>query len=269
MPRWMHSNAGGKLYNSLPLIGTSSLVFSDDMSPSLNLPKKDNMLETFLGPGVFSGATPKLPDPNTPHTLGLHRQALQVCNFVVGHLPENPVKVEDVHRAQNTFRLRALLLRSLEEVGEWEDLVEGIEIGINATLSPPPSLSAGSVQPEKVTLDHLLLQVYRIGKSIRDNSNADTQFKRDNPPKNFDGISQQHPQSSEKVLTFLISRFIWMGNTTTNSSPLPNGSPSTSADALAIDTRITPRHNCYDCTRESAGRRPDGNVEGLDQRGNE
>lgn len=148
------------------------------------------MLETFLGPGVCSGATPKLSDSNTPHTLGLHRQALQVCNFVVGHLPENPVKVEEVHRAQNTFRLRALLLRSLEEVGEWEDLVEGIEIGINTTPSSPPSLSAGSVRPENVTLDHLLLQVYRIGKSIRDHADADTQFRRGDSSRNFDGIFQ-------------------------------------------------------------------------------
>lgn len=60
-----------------------------------------------------------------------------------------------------------------------------------------------------------------------------------------------------------------MGNTTTNSSPLPNGSPSTSADSLVIDTRITPQHHYCDRTRESAGRRPDGNVEGFDQRGNE
>ena len=157
------------------------------------------MLETFLGPGDFSGTTPRLSDSNTSHTLELRRQALQVCNFAMGHLSENPVKMEEVHRAQNIFRLRASLLRSLQEVGEWEDLVEGIEIGINATLAPP-SFSAGSVQPGRVTLDRLLLQVYRIGKSIRDHTDVDTQFHDDGSLNDFDGISQQL-QLSKKVLT--------------------------------------------------------------------
>jgi hypothetical protein len=158
--------------------------------------KKDNMLETFLGSGIFSGTTPGLSDSNTSHTLELRRQALRICNFAMGHLSENPVKVEEVHRAQNVFRLRASLLRSLQEVGEWEDLVEGIEIGINATVAPP-SLS---VQPGKVTLDHLLLQVYRIGKSIHDSTDVDAQFHHDGSLDNFDGISQQ-PQLSRKILT--------------------------------------------------------------------
>jgi hypothetical protein len=147
------------------------------------------MLETFLGSGIFSGTTPRLSDSNTSHTLELRRQALRICNFTMGHLSENPVKVEEVHRAQNVFRLRASLLRSLQEVGEWECLVKGIEIGINPTL-PPPSFPAGSAQPGKVTFDRLLLRVHHVGKSIRDNTDVDTQFHPEGSLNDFDGISQ-------------------------------------------------------------------------------
>lgn len=164
------------------------------------------MLEAFLGPRTFSGTMARLSNSNTPHTLELHRQALLVCNFAIGHLPENPVKVEEVHRAQNIFRLRALLLRSLQEVGDWEDLVEGIEIGINATPAPP-SLSASSFGPGRVTLDHLLLQVHHIGETIRDNMDVGTQFRRGDSLNNSEGISRQ-PQSSKKILTISISRFV-------------------------------------------------------------
>lgn len=75
----------------------------------------------------------------------------------MGHFPGHLVKREDIHRAQNTFRLRALLLRSLEQVGEWEDLVEGIEIGINTILT---------VHAKEVSLDDFLSQVHHIGKSV-------------------------------------------------------------------------------------------------------
>ena len=128
------------------------------------------MLETFLGPTAFGGTSPAVTD-STPH-VQKRRLALQVCNFVMGHLPENPVRMEDVHRAQNTYCLRALLLRSLQEPGEWENLVDGIEIGINTTLAP--SSPAGSIRPGKVTLDDVLRQVHSIGTSICGGANSDT-----------------------------------------------------------------------------------------------
>lgn len=113
------------------------------------------MLEALLGSEVFNGASPRASNSDTPHVLRIHRQAVQVCNFVMGHLPENPVRAENVHRAQNIFRLRALLLPSLQEVGEWENLVEGIELGIN----PPPSPTGSG--PRNTTFDDIILQVYR------------------------------------------------------------------------------------------------------------
>lgn len=148
-------------------------ISDDDTNFSLNF-SKDNMLETFLGSnrfnetslGVFNGS-------NTPQTPQIHRQALRVCSFVLGHLPENPVRMEEVHRAQNTFCLRALLLQSLQEAGGWGDLVDGIEIGINTTF-PLSSSPAGSIRPEKTTFDDLLLQIHYIGTSICDNRNPDT-----------------------------------------------------------------------------------------------
>lgn len=131
------------------------------------------MLETFLGTKSFNGISSSLAVSNdsTPHILQIQRQALQVCNFVVGHLPESPLRIEEVHRAQSTFRTRALLLRSLQEVGEWEDLVDGIEIGINALATPHSP--AGSVRPKKATLDDLLLQVHCTATSICDKANQD------------------------------------------------------------------------------------------------
>lgn len=146
------------------------------------------MLETLLGPGVFSGTLPEVSnDSETPHILRLRRQALQVCSFVMGHLPENPVRMEEVHRAQNTFRFRALLLQSFQETGEWEDLVDGIEIAINTTLTPASS-SATSLRPRKATFDGLLLQIHCAGKSICDNADSGTS-SRDNPPNTVDGAS--------------------------------------------------------------------------------
>ena len=125
------------------------------------------MLETLLGPIDFSSTPLEVFDvSSTPHILLIRQQSLQVCNFVVGHLQEYPIRTEEVHRAQNAFRLRALLLRSLEEVGEWEDLVKGIEVGINALT--PQTLPADSVRSSKTTLDNLLLQIHYIGKSIYD-----------------------------------------------------------------------------------------------------
>lgn len=109
-----------------------------------------------------------VPNDPAPHILQIRRQALQTCNFVMGHLSEYRLRMEEVHRAQNTFCLRAPLLRSLQEVGEWEDLVDGIEIGINAT---PPSSPIGSVRSEKATLDYLLQQTHLFGMSICDNDN--------------------------------------------------------------------------------------------------
>ena len=133
------------------------------------------MLETLLGPEAFSGTLPRVPnDSNAPHILQIHRQALQICNLVMGHLPENPVRMEEVHRSQNTFRLRALLLRSLQEVGQWEDLVDGIEIGINTALAPQLSSPAASVRPRKATLDGLLLRAHCVGKSICENKEPGT-----------------------------------------------------------------------------------------------
>jgi hypothetical protein len=128
------------------------------------------MLETFLGSEDFHGALSVVPD--TPHDLQIRRNSLEVCNLVMGHLPGYPIRMEEVYRAQNIFCLRALLLRSLQEVGEWEDLTDGIEIGINA-LTPPTTL-AGSVRPEKATLDDLLLQTHGIVKSICDISSPGT-----------------------------------------------------------------------------------------------
>jgi len=137
------------------------------------------MLETFLGSGGFGNT---LPDDSTPHILQTRRQALQMCNFVIGHLPENPVRMEEVHRAQNVFCLRAQLLRSLQEVGEWEDLVDGIEIGISTPLAlPRPSSPAGSVRSNKATLDDLLLQVHFVGTTICDQTNPDTSSRDDFP----------------------------------------------------------------------------------------
>ena len=131
------------------------------------------MLETFLGSDDFNTTSVIMPNNPMPHILKMRRQALQVCNFVMGHLSENPLRMEEVHRAQNTFRLRALLLRSLQEAGEWGDLVGGVEIGINATLTPlsPP---AGSIRPKQGTLDDLLLQVHSIGTSICDKTGLGT-----------------------------------------------------------------------------------------------
>ena len=145
------------------------------------------MLETLLGSEVSSGALPGVSSSNTPHILQIRRQALQVCNFVMGHLPENPVRTEEVHRAQNIFRLRALLLPSLQEVGEWENLVDGIQIGINAIV-PPPFSPAGSVRSSKTSLDDLLLQVHHIGKSICDNTEPGTS-SHDDPLSTPDGVS--------------------------------------------------------------------------------
>jgi len=130
------------------------------------------MLETFLGSSDFNTASPTLANNPMPHILQMRQQALQACNFVMGHLSERPLRVEEVHRAQNTFRLRALLLRSLEEVGEWGDLVDGIEIGINTTLTPP-SPPAGSIRPKEATFDDLLLQVHSIGTSICNKTGRD------------------------------------------------------------------------------------------------
>ena len=128
------------------------------------------MLETLLGSEVSGGTLLEASnDPNALHILQIRRQALQVCNFVMGHLPENPVRMEGIHRAQNIYRLRALLLQSLQEAGEWEDLLEGIEIGINTTPTAPSS-PAAPVRPRKVTLDDLLLQVHCVGKSICDDT---------------------------------------------------------------------------------------------------
>lgn len=113
------------------------------------------MLEALLGSEIFNGASSRASNSDTPHVLRIHRQAVQVCNFVMGHLPENPVRTESVHRAQNIFRLRALLLPSLQEVGEWENLVEGIELGINPSSSPTGS------GPRNTTFDDLIFQVHR------------------------------------------------------------------------------------------------------------
>jgi len=137
------------------------------------------MLETFLGSGGFNNTSP---DDPTPHILQTRRQALQICNFVMGHLPENPVRMEEVHRAQSTFCLRAQLLRSLQEVGEWGDLVDGIEIGISTPLAAPrPSSPASSAHPNKAILDDLLLQVHLIGMTICDQTNPDTSSRDDFP----------------------------------------------------------------------------------------
>lgn len=127
------------------------------------------MLETLLG---SDGTSPMVVVSNdhTPHTLQIHRQALQACNFVMGHLAEYRLRMEEVHRAQNIFCLRAPLLRSLQELGEWEDLVDGIEIGINAL----PFSHTGSVRSEKNTLDCLLQQAHLFGMSICDQKNSGT-----------------------------------------------------------------------------------------------
>ena len=122
------------------------------------------MLETFLGSDDFNTTSVIMPNTSVPHILQMRRQALQVCNSVMGHVPENPLRMEEVYRAQNTFRLRALLLRSLQEAGEWGDLVGGVEIGINPPA--PPSPPVGPVRPKQATLDDLLLQVNSIGTTI-------------------------------------------------------------------------------------------------------
>lgn len=124
------------------------------------------MLETFLGSKGFNDTSLAMINDPTPHILQMRQQALRVCNFVMEHLSENPLRMEEVHRAQNTFCLRARLLRSLQEAGGWEDLVDGIEIGINTTLT--------SVPPKKATLDDLLLQVHGIGTSICSEATSET-----------------------------------------------------------------------------------------------
>lgn len=155
-------------------------VFLSNASLLLNL-FKDNMLETLLGSNDFNSTSPGVFVISTiPHILQIRRQSLHLCNFVIGHLPGHQVKMEEIHRAQNTFRTRALLLRSLQEAGEWEDLVEGIEIGIN-TLSFP-TLPTGSVHPKGTSLDDLLSQVHCIGKSIWDIRNPDVASSDDVPP---------------------------------------------------------------------------------------
>lgn len=138
------------------------------------------MLETFLGSNDFNTTSVIMPNNPMPHILQMRQQALQACNFVIGHLSENPLRTEEVHRAQNTFRLRALLLRSSQEAGEWGDLVDGIEIGINATLTPP-SPPAGSVRPKQVTFDDILLQVHSIGTSIYDDVSLKSTTEREVP----------------------------------------------------------------------------------------
>ena len=138
------------------------------------------MLEAFLGSNDLNDIPPVEPEnPSTPHFLQIRRQALQLCSFVMGHLPEHLISMEEVHRVQNTFCLRALLLRSLQEAGEWEDFVEGIEIGINFTLAPP----AGSA---RTTLDDLLCQVHCVGKSVYGISDTGT-LSRDGVLNSFDG----------------------------------------------------------------------------------
>lgn len=125
------------------------------------------MLEALLGTADFNSTSPTVLDiPSSPHVLQIRQQSLQVCNFVMGHLQGYLIGVEEVHRAQNAFRLRALLRRSLQEAGEWEDLVEGIEVGINPSTLPTPL--ADSVRPSKTTFDNLLLQAHCTGKSIHD-----------------------------------------------------------------------------------------------------
>lgn len=131
------------------------------------------MLETLLGPMDFNTTSLAGSDVSSaPHIIQIRRQSLQVCNFVMGHLPGYPIRMEGVHRAQKIFALRALLLRSFQEAGEWEDLVEGIEVGVN--ILTPPSLPVGSVGQNKTTLDGLLLRIHCIGKSICDGTGSST-----------------------------------------------------------------------------------------------
>lgn len=152
------------------------------------------MLETLLGFKDFGNTLPEVHDGhNTPHILQIRRQSLQVCNFVMGHLPGHQLRMEEIYRAQNTFRLRAILLRYFQEAGDWEDIAEGIELGINTTVIPP----AGSVRPKETTLDDLLLQVHRIGKSVCGITNTGTS-SRDDLPNTFDGPSPQ-PQMGKKA----------------------------------------------------------------------
>ena len=132
------------------------------------------MLEAFLGSTDLNDIPPVEPEnPSTPHILQVRRQALQLCSFVMGHLPERPIRIEEVHRAQNTFCLRALLLRSQQETGVWEDIVEGVEIGINTTMTP----RAGSAHPEKTTLDDLLCKVHCVGKLFCGVADTGTSFR--------------------------------------------------------------------------------------------
>lgn len=142
------------------------------------------MLETLLGSTVFSGASLGVSNSDASHVLRIHQQAVEISNFVMGHLPENPVKAEDVHRAQSIFRLRALLLPSLQEVGEWENIVEGIELGINVTVAPP-SLPTGS-RLRKTTFDDLLVQVHRNVQFIS-NDPGPEMSPRDESPDSLDG----------------------------------------------------------------------------------
>ncbi|KAF9645541.1 TPR-like protein [Thelephora ganbajun] len=215
----------------------------------------DNMLETFLGSNSLGGTSPAVFDEPTSHVLQTHRQALQMCNFVLGHLPENPVRKEEVHRAQNTFCRRALLLRSLQEVGEWADLVDGIEIGINTLALPRPFLPVDSIRPRKATLDDLLLQIHSIGMSIRDKTNRDIS-SRDrllNPRDAFPTASVEYgsldplpsPEASgwrmlQPTLllfpqeTLRLPRMLWPST----QGSLPSIAPSTIAEILRDDTEI-------------------------------
>jgi len=149
------------------------------------LPHQDNILEIFLGSKDFGNILPRVHDDhNTPHVLQIRRHSLQVCNCVIGHLSGHQLRVKEIYRAQNTFRLRALLLRYFQEAGDWEDIAEGIELGINTTVTPP----AGSVRPKETTLDDLLLQVHSIGKSICGITNTGN-LSRGDVPNTLDGPS--------------------------------------------------------------------------------
>jgi len=155
------------------------------------------MLETFLGSQDFNSTSPAMSSTLMPHTLQMRRQALETCNLVIGHLPENPIRMEEVHRAQNTFRLRALLLRSLQEVGEWGDLVDGIKIGINPAVARH-SLPVDSAHLKEITLDNLLLQVHSIRTLVRDKTGLDTP-PRDRPLKSPPGDASPASSAEHEV----------------------------------------------------------------------
>lgn len=136
----------------------------------------DNMLETLLGHKDFHSTSLTVFDtPGTSHVLNIRQQSLQVCNLVLGQLPRNPVGVGEVHRAQNALCIRSLLLHSLHETGEWEDLTEGVEIGINIATTPPDS------SPGRATLDDLLLQAHQIGKSVYSATNPNNLDQQPSP----------------------------------------------------------------------------------------